>query len=215
MALDTPYGGLGGFGILPPELLAAMGQNPDMWGPALDRAGLPAPSQQMTPGALSVGQGLGDYLGAGLAGAATGAGVGNPSMFGVGAPMGQAMGVGPAPGVDPGLFGLGTILGQQLGLGQPPAAATPAAAAGAPAPAAGWQTTVTPEGGTPAAAGVPSAGVPKGTTPQVAKPTPPQEPPRLVAQNAPQVGKAPGNPLMDLLLSTLLSGARPGLGGGR
>lgn len=102
---------------------------------------------------------------------------------------------------------LGDILGGMFG---PTAAAggTPAAMAAAPQPPAGWQATVTPEGAPPGQ----KAG---GVNPLVAKPTPPQEPPRLVAQNAPQIGKAPGNPLMDLLLSTLLSGGRPGLGGGR
>lgn len=103
---------------------------------------------------------------------------------------------------------LGDILSRQF---QSPAAAaggTPAAMAAAPQPVGGWQATVTPEG-------QPPGQKPGGVNPLVAKPTPPQEPPRLVAQNAPQIGKAPGNPLMDLLLSTLLSGSRPGLGGGR
>lgn len=106
---------------------------------------------------------------------------------------------------------LGDILSGLFSPAAGPTAAaggTPAAMAAAPQPTAGWQATVTPEGAPPGQ----KAG---GVTPQVAKPTPPQEPPRLVAQNAPQVGKAPGNPLMDLLLSTLLSGSRPGLGGGR
>jgi hypothetical protein len=79
--------------------------------------------------------------------------------------------------------------------------------AAAPAPTAGWQATVTPEG-------QPPGQKPGGVSPLVAKPTPPEGPPKLVAQNAPQIGKAPGNPLMDLLMATVLSGARPGLGGG-
>lgn len=48
-------------------------------------------------------------------------------------------------------------------------------------------------------------------TPQVAKPQG-QDQVKLVGQNAPAQGKAPGNPLMDLMMATLLSGSRPGLG---
>lgn len=67
--------------------------------------------------------------------------------------------------------------------------------------------------------GVPGGGVGGGgnaqmgqaPAPQVAKPQG-QDPVRLVGQNAPAQGKAPGNPLMDLMLATLLGGSRPGLG---
>lgn len=123
------YGGMGGFGLLDPSLMTALGQNPQ-FGHILDAAGVPPPQTQLSPD-------LGGF----------------PS--------------------------LGDILG----------------------------------GGAPAAPGAPAAAGPSKAQQlaQIAQPKVP-EAPRLTQQNAPQVGKAPGNPLMEMLLATMMSGARPGMG---